>query len=514
MAALCEGDNEPPGSLKAINLCASISEFVIVTLPKKDNYLLSGTSAVVSDPQINIILIRDHMNDKSEENGTLVFCRFYRYSNMHASILSDIASLLLLSFIVAPTSLSVVMDVIKTEPEDVDPLALEENNDEDVGENKVPSQEGHVFNLHISRIKAESVGDSYDDKSEIKSEGTPGPAKFYALKSEDEEQSCTVDTVKEEEEAAVLTGSADSSVAVTAKKTRKRTSVCCILGHGDCCSVGDNLNSSTKCRAGLKSKADTASKRKTFQCDVCGKLCTSKEKLVIHLRHHTGEKPYKCDVCGKCFAYSENVKSHARKHTGEKPFKCDVCGKCFSRSSSRRIHSRRHTAELPFKCVACGKSFAVSALKAHARQHTGEKPFKCEECGKCFAQAGGLKVHVRKHTGEKPFKCEVCGKGFSQSGNLKLHSRHHTGEKPYKCDVCGLYFSHPGGLKMHLRLHTGEKPHKCDVCGKCFAQSGTLSVHARRHTGEEPYVCGVCCKRFKDSRNVKRHILAVHSDEK
>ena len=37
------------------------------------------------------------------------------------------------------------------------------------------------------------------------------------------------------------------------------------------------------------------------------------------MRAHTGEMPYKCSICDKGFAVKERLRLHARTHTGERP---------------------------------------------------------------------------------------------------------------------------------------------------------------------------------------------------
>ncbi|XP_069676192.1 zinc finger protein 184-like isoform X2 [Periplaneta americana] len=224
-------------------------------------------------------------------------------------------------------------------------------------------------------------------------------------------------------------------------------------------------------------------RKKIIKCDVCGKVFSKKQLLVIHYRSHTGEKPYKCDICEKSFGLRGNLVIHQTIHTAGKPFVCDICGKAFRLRNNLARHITTHTGEKPFKCSICENSFSQRGhLLSHMRTHTKEKPYKCDVCGKEFSQRGILVIHARIHTGEKPHKCDVCGHTFAKKWALERHTRTHTGEKPYRCNVCGKTFGQRGILVGHSLIHTGEKPFKCDICGRGFNQRTSRNYHLKTHT--------------------------------
>ncbi|VEN59816.1 unnamed protein product [Callosobruchus maculatus] len=138
-----------------------------------------------------------------------------------------------------------------------------------------------------------------------------------------------------------------------------------------------------------------------------------------------------CSICLKVFSKISTLLKHITTKHGEskeekieKRHLCDMCGKGFGTSDKLKIHYRIHTGDKPFMCRYCEKRFSKKDyLVMHERVHTGEKPYPCEYCGKCFNQAASLRIHTRGHTGERPYICQFCNGGYISRGSLNLHMK-------------------------------------------------------------------------------------------
>ncbi|XP_061114179.1 zinc finger protein 64 isoform X2 [Conger conger] len=228
---------------------------------------------------------------------------------------------------------------------------------------------------------------------------------------------------------------------------------------------------------------------KPFECEVCCKRFSRRDKLSMHERSHTGVKPHKCKHCAYAAADSSSLKKHLRIHYDERPFKCQICPYASRNSSQLTVHLRSHTGDAPFQCYLCEAKFKINSdLKRHARIHSGEKPYKCDFCDYRCAMKGNLKSHVQiKHGAENALRCPDCDFRCGNKTALRQHQRQHQPSQPIQCPACSYSCSSKGALKIHQRIHSEERPFKCEACGFATKQRSNLAIHRKKcHPTEGP----------------------------
>ncbi|RXG62243.1 Zinc finger protein Xfin [Armadillidium vulgare] len=332
--------------------------------------------------------------------------------------------------------------------------------------------------------------------------------------------------------------------------------------------------------------------QKESRCPFCYQLFYHSSSLKRHINcKHSTARPFHCHLCPKRFAIRNRLSLHLRTHTGEKPYKCSNCLKCFSQKGSLNSHKvicrpRYHsthsnpsqTSDRPIydmysyedsrmlgipesltsdltsyptsreysskkrQCPYCDYSSNVgNDVKRHIMcKHSNEKRFQCTFCQKKFSIKPHLVVHMRIHTGEKPYKCSVCFKTFCQKSALNRHKikcisifetyfcqdsemsltqnaptnnsdtstnlSHDYGLKKRQCPYCDYNSFVANNVKRHIMCkHSSEKPFQCTFCPKKFPIKEHLVIHTRIHTGEKPYKCSKCFKCFSQKSSLNSH---------
>ena len=252
-------------------------------------------------------------------------------------------------------------------------------------------------------------------------------------------------------------------------------------------------------------------KRKTYECELCGKHLSCSTSLSRHKQYHKAEKPYVCQVCNRGFKDSSNLKKHTLIHKRE--FACHMCKRSFLHKSLLAAHLRHHESRSTFikngnsseevivktvvqsdgthleivsmKCLenfsfeTQGKKFTsvgstagehlISDMESEVQADSvigcqrapGDiaRMYQCGHCGKETIQRGNIMRHLLHHLRKTLFSCQVCHKNFMSKGELVKHESSHI--RPYKFSKCnGTFSSNKFRGKLALKLHLKERQTK------------------------------------------------------
>ncbi|XP_068233024.1 zinc finger protein 260-like [Palaemon carinicauda] len=156
-------------------------------------------------------------------------------------------------------------------------------------------------------------------------------------------------------------------------------------------------------------------KDKPYKCTLCEKCFSYPSTLKTHMKVHLEIKP--SPTVGESGEIIQESPSHGHRNTKKKQHQCEVCSRVFSLKNTLIVHMRRHSGEKPFKCTICDKGFTQSsALKIHMRTHTGDKPYSCGVCGLKFTYNYALQKHALVH--KEAVETEEEGSENDLEGNI------------------------------------------------------------------------------------------------
>ncbi|KAF2357746.1 Zinc finger C2H2-type [Trinorchestia longiramus] len=181
----------------------------------------------------------------------------------------------------------------------------------------------------------------------------------------------------------------------------------CMSCHA-CEECGKKFKRRTSLQKHVILRHEDASSAGPYRCDECPKKFVRRIYLTNHkLRMHHLPKPFTCEVCGRALLTKASLAVHHRCVHGPASQKlaCSHCPKLFSRKEKLVLHLRRHTGERPFVCEVCSRGFvSKSKLQEHKmRQHLPQharRRHPCSLCHKTYANRTDLSKHTsRVHAG-------------------------------------------------------------------------------------------------------------------
>lgn len=151
------------------------------------------------------------------------------------------------------------------------------------------------------------------------------------------------------------------------------------------------------------------SDERRYRCTVCERTFHRKDHLKNHVKVHSPvKKTYRCerDGCGKEYSSFLSFRKHVAVHAAEEGnLECKMCGKVFSTKEEivyhLKVHAGSRTVKNPsdkkYRCDHCERKFFTRKdVRRHLVVHTGKRDFLCQFCPQRFGRKDHLVRHIKK----------------------------------------------------------------------------------------------------------------------
>uniref|UniRef100_A0A182PX08 C2H2-type domain-containing protein n=1 Tax=Anopheles epiroticus TaxID=199890 RepID=A0A182PX08_9DIPT len=198
----------------------------------------------------------------------------------------------------------------------------------------------------------------------------------------------------------------------------------------------------------------TTTPKPVFECTVCGKGLARKDKLTIHMRIHTGEKPYVCEVCDRAFARRDKLVIHMNKFKHVTPTNIAPLGKRQNRSltieqEELKIEDNKPAIEVYHQALTPQtQTIVTNNIAAQPQQNQYEQQQQHQQQQKQLnnqlshqyqqqvasnqrlqpalpdgTQLSGMSLQQSQHSLSWP--CELCDRMFGSREDWTVHAKSH-----------------------------------------------------------------------------------------
>ena len=121
-----------------------------------------------------------------------------------------------------------------------------------------------------------------------------------------------------------------------------------------------------------------------------------------------------------------------------------------------------------------------------------------------------FKVNVNYKKTDEKYYCKGCQYVGDCLARIKAHLICHSEGRPFVCqyDGCEQSFKRSNSLKRHVSaVHLNERLYSCNICQKKFTQSQSLNDHIFTHLEKKSFQCRLetCNKKFQTPKSLKAH---------
>ena len=199
--------------------------------------------------------------------------------------------------------------------------------------------------------------------------------------------------------------------------------------------------------------------RHPIKCEFCYQKIHQPKYLKIHMKtHHSKQlksskspisslgKSYQCQICLKICSTYQGRYGHIRKSHPEYATKCDFCEKHFTSDTLRSSHMRKSHSERLRKPIV-----NIQRLR------TKKGSFKCDVCLKVLKSSNAMVYHMKYvHQSERQtVLCKFCDNTYTTKDGLKHHLKHtHNLNKKEIMETCKELFNNKSvieGAKLEVK---------------------------------------------------------------
>ncbi|XP_026063761.1 uncharacterized protein LOC113046886 isoform X2 [Carassius auratus] len=271
--------------------------------------------------------------------------------------------------------------------------------------------------------------------------------------------------------------------------------------------------------------------RMSFACPDCGKVFASKQRLMIHMRIHSTERPYAYRRRKECF-YGDNKKKRKLHRLSQLSRETvdDLSdgSEQMNRSEEEPESDHNNSDKEPENRIT------PPVQKRRKKRGVVNQMCRCPHCPqRVFARPCQLALHMKTHSVTALINLPARAQSGTQEivdvkRKLPKRQRKNDVEKEAKvadkrklqCPECGKVFLHAGWYRVHMRSHNTKKvllrrslqikterikeettvavpkttevqkvkkvkkKHACPHCDKVFTREGWLEPHIRSQHGE------------------------------